>query len=108
MALAKQLQPSRRGEFEISDLNRLYLEREALRVEKLGRGIALLDTGAPDALLQAANFVQTVEARQGLQVARSEGIAFGAGWIDRMQLERMGEALSKTTYGQYLLQLPAV
>ena len=106
--LAKQLRPSERGELEISDLNRLYLERGDLRVEKLGRGMAWLDTGSPDALLQAANFVQTIEARQGLQVACPEEIAFRAGWIDRMQLERIGTALSKTTYGQYLLQLPTV
>ena len=105
--LAKQLRPSARGELEISDLNRLYLERGSLHVEKLGRGIAWLDTGSPDALLQAANYVQTIQARQGLQVACPEEIAFRFGWIDRAQLERRGEALSKTSYGQYLLQLPA-
>ena len=106
VALAKQLRPSARGELEISDLNRLYLERGSLRVEKLGRGTAWLDTGSPDALLQAANFVQTIEVRQGLQVACPEEIAFRSGWIDRAHLERIGQALSKTSYGQYLLQLP--
>jgi glucose-1-phosphate thymidylyltransferase len=106
VGLAKRLRPSARGELEISDLNRLYLERGSLRVEKLGRGTAWLDTGSPDALLQAANFVQTIEVRQGLQVACPEEIAFRSGWIDRAQLERIGRALSKTSYGQYLLQLP--
>ena len=103
--LAKRLRPSARGELEISDLNRLYLERGDLRVEKLGRGTAWLDTGSPDALLQAANFVQTIEVRQGLQVACPEEIAFRSGWIDRTQLEEIGQELAKTTYGQYLLQL---
>ena len=106
VGLAKQLRPSGRGELEISDLNRLYLDRGTLRVEKLGRGTAWLDTGSPDALLQAANFVQTIEVRQGLQVAGPEEIAFRSGWIDRPQLERIGRALSKTSYGKYLLQLP--
>ena len=106
--LAKQLRPSTRGELEISDLNLVYLERGTLRVEKLGRGTAWLDTGSPDALLQAANFVQTIEARQGLQVACPEEIAFRSGWIDGVQLERIGRALSKTAYGKYLLQLPNV
>jgi glucose-1-phosphate thymidylyltransferase len=102
---ARQLRPSARGELEISDLNHLYLKRGSLRVEKLGRGTAWLDTGSADALLQAANFVQTIETRQGLQVACPEEIAFRSGWIDRAQLERIGQALSKTSYGQYLLQL---
>jgi glucose-1-phosphate thymidylyltransferase len=106
--LAKRLRPSARGELEISDLNCLYLERGDLRVEKLGRGTAWLDTGSPDALLQAANFVQTIEARQGLQVACPEEIAFRSGWIDRTQLEEIGQELVKTSYGQYLLQLPDV
>ena len=106
VGVAKELRPSARGELEISDLNRLYLERGSLRVEKLGRGTAWLDTGSPDALLQAANFVQTIEVRQGLQVACPEEIAFRSGWIDSAQLERIARALSKTSYGQYLLQLP--
>ncbi len=106
VGLVRELRPSARGELEISDLNRLYLERGSLRVEKLGRGTAWLDTGSPDALLQAANFVQTIEVRQGLQVACPEEIAFRSGWIDSAQLEWIGRALSRTSYGQYLLQLP--
>ncbi len=106
VGLVRELRPSARGELEISDLNRLYLERGSLRVEKLGRGTAWLDTGSPDALLQAANFVQTIEVRQGLQVACPEEIAFRSGWIDGAQLEWIGRALSRTSYGQYLLQLP--
>jgi len=106
VGLVRELRPSARGELEISDLNRLYLERGSLRVEKLGRGIAWLDTGSPDALLQAANFVQTIEVRQGLQVACPEEIAFRSGWIDSAKLEWIGRALPRTSYGQYLLQLP--
>ena len=104
-ALAKQLRPSSRGEFEITDLNRLYLERAALRVEKLGRGIAWLDTGTPDALLQAANFVQTLQARQGLQIACPEEIAYRRGWITKDQLEAIATPLGKSSYGEYLLDL---
>ena len=103
--LAKSLKPSARGELEITDLNRLYLERDALRLEKLGRGVAWLDTGNPGALLQAAHFVQTVQERQGLMVCCPEEIAFRKGWLDADALRKQGEALSKTTYGQYLLQL---
>ena len=105
--LATQLRPSARGELEISDLNRLYLERGSLHVEKLGRGNAWLDAGSPDALLQAANFVQTIQDRQGLQIACPEEIAWRSGWIDTAQLERLGQAQSKTTYGEYLLRLAA-
>jgi glucose-1-phosphate thymidylyltransferase len=104
-SLAKQLRPSARGEFEITDLNRLYLERAALRVEKLGRGIAWLDTGTPDALLQAANFVQTLQARQGLQIACPEEIAYRRGWITKDHLEAIATPLGKSSYGQYLLDL---
>jgi glucose-1-phosphate thymidylyltransferase len=104
-ALAKQLRPSARGEFEITDLNRLYLERAALRVEKLGRGIAWLDTGTPDALLQAANFVQTLQARQGLQIACPEEIAYRRGWITKDHLEAIATPLGKSSYGEYLLDL---
>jgi glucose-1-phosphate thymidylyltransferase len=103
--LAKQLKPSARGEYEITDLNRLYLQRESLRVEKLGRGTAWLDTGTPDALLQAANFVQTLQARQGLQICCPEEIAFRMGWIAPQQLEALAGPLKKTAYGQYLLDL---
>ena len=108
VGLARQLRPSARGELEISDLNRLYLERGALRVEKLGRGVAWLDTGSPDALLRAANFVQTIQERQGLRIACPEEIAFRSGWIDAEQLERLGRELARTSYGDYLLQLPAM
>jgi glucose-1-phosphate thymidylyltransferase len=103
--LAKQLKPSVRGELEITDLNRLYLERKQLRVEKLGRGTAWLDTGTPDALLQAANFVQTLQARQGLQIACPEEIAYRLGWVDSEQLAKLAAPLVKTAYGQYLLEL---
>jgi glucose-1-phosphate thymidylyltransferase len=100
--LAQSLRPSSRGELEITDLNRLYLERGDLRVEKLGRGTAWLDTGTPDALLQASNFVQTLQARQGLQIACPEEIAFGQGWISRSELEALAVRLGKSAYGQYL------
>jgi glucose-1-phosphate thymidylyltransferase len=103
--LAKSLKPSPRGELEITDLNRLYMERKALRVQKMGRGTAWLDTGTPDALLQAANFVQTLQARQGLQIACPEEIAFRLGWIDAAQLRELGGRLGKTAYGQYLLDV---
>jgi glucose-1-phosphate thymidylyltransferase len=103
--LAKQLKPSVRGELEITDLNRLYLEQGRLRVEKLGRGYAWLDTGTPDSLLQAANFVQTLQARQGLQIACPEEISFRLGWIDAGQLTKVATPLAKTAYGQYLLEL---
>jgi glucose-1-phosphate thymidylyltransferase len=103
--LAKQLKPSVRGELEITDLNRLYLERKQLRVEKLGRGTAWLDTGTPDALLQAANFVQTLQARQGLQIACPEEIAYRLGWVDSEQLAKLAAPLAKTAYGEYLLEL---
>ncbi len=104
--LAKGLKPSPRGELEITDLNRLYLEKESLRLEKLGRGVAWLDTGNPEALLQAAQFIQTVQTRQGLMVACPEEIAFRRGWIDADQVRAQGDALKKTRYGQYLLKLP--
>jgi glucose-1-phosphate thymidylyltransferase len=103
--LTKQLRPSPRGELEITDLNRLYLEQRKLRVEKLGRGTAWLDTGTPDALLQAANFVQTLQARQGLQIACPEEISYRLGWIDAQQLAKVAAPLAKTAYGQYLLEL---
>ena len=108
VGLSGTLRPSARGELEISDLNRLYLERGALRVEKLGRGVAWLDTGSPDALLRAANFVQTIQERQGLRIACPEEIAFRSGWIGAEQLKRLGHKLGKTSYGDYLLQLPAM
>jgi len=102
---ARQLKPSRRGELEITDLNRAYLEQGELRVTRLGRGTAWLDTGTPDALLQAANFVQTLQSRQGLQIASPEEIAFRQGWITQHELLAQAEALGKAAYGQYLLDV---
>jgi glucose-1-phosphate thymidylyltransferase len=86
-------------------LNRLYLEKKRLKVEILGRGVAWLDTGTHEALLQAANFIQTIEMRQGLQVASPEEVAYRQGWISAAQLSELGAALGKTAYGQYLLNL---
>jgi glucose-1-phosphate thymidylyltransferase len=103
--LARSLKPSPRGELEISDLNRLYLEAKKLKVEMLGRGVAWLDTGTHEALLQAANFIQTIELRQGLQVASPEEVAYRQGWISATQLGELGSVLGKTAYGQYLLNL---
>jgi glucose-1-phosphate thymidylyltransferase len=105
VTLARSLKPSARGELEITDLNRLYLDRQQLHVERLGRGTAWLDTGTPDALLQAANFVQALQARQGLQIANPEEIAFGLGWISREDLLAAAERLGKSSYGQYLLDI---
>jgi glucose-1-phosphate thymidylyltransferase len=102
---ARSLKPSPRGELEISDLNRLYLEKRRLKVEILGRGVAWLDTGTHEALLQAANFIQTIELRQGLQVASPEEVAYRQGWITATQLGELGSALGKTAYGQYLLNV---
>ena len=103
--VADTLTPSPRGEREITDLNRRYLERGALRVELLGRGMAWLDTGTHESLLQAANFVATIEARQGLKVACLEEIAYRQGWIDAAALRVLGEALGGNGYGRYLLRL---
>lgn len=103
--IARQLQPSPRGELEITDVNRAYLAAGNLRVEKLGRGFAWLDTGTHDSLLEAGSFVQTIEKRQGLKVACLEEIAYENGWINTEQLIVQGTALKKTGYGQYLLKL---
>ena len=105
VGLAKTLRPSARGELEISDLNNLYLQRGQLRVERFGRGFAWLDTGTPDSLLEAAQYVQTIEHRQGLKVACPEEIAYQQGWIDRPRLLEQARALGKTDYGRYLLGL---
>ena len=105
VSLAESLKPSVRGELEITDLNRLYLERGQLFLEKMGRGVAWLDTGTHDSLLQAAQFIQTIQARQGLMVSCPEEIAFAKGWIDVTRLNELARPLAKTGYGQYLLQL---
>lgn len=102
---AKTLKPSLRGEFEITDLNKIYLEQECLNVEKMGRGYAWLDTGTHESLLEAGQFVQTVEHRQGLKIACPEEIAFRKNWIDAAQLLRLATPLSKNAYGKYLLQI---
>ena len=103
--IAAQVKPSERGELEITDVNRAYLEAGTLRVERLGRGFAWLDTGTHDSLLQAAQFVQTVEARQGLKIACPEEIALHKGFIDAEQVAHLAEPLKKNSYGQYLLSL---
>jgi glucose-1-phosphate thymidylyltransferase len=100
--LAARLQPSPRGELEITDLNRVYLERSALEVVALGRGMAWLDTGTHDSLLEASQFIQTIEKRQGLKVACPEEIAWRQGWIDDARLEVLAGALGKSGYGDYL------
>ncbi|MBR4381382.1 MAG: glucose-1-phosphate thymidylyltransferase RfbA [Bacteroidaceae bacterium] len=104
-AKAATLKPSARGEYEITDLNRLYLEEGTLQVEVFGRGFAWLDTGNSDSLLDASNFVATIQKRQGLYVSCIEEIAWRNGWISAQQLKSLGEQLSKTAYGQYLIDL---
>jgi glucose-1-phosphate thymidylyltransferase len=103
--LAKNLKPSPRGELEITDLNRLYLEQDQLNVEIMGRGYAWLDTGTHESLLEAGQFIATIENRQGLKVACPEEIAFRQHWIDAAQLESLAQPLAKNGYGQYLLKL---
>ena len=103
--VAKGLEPSDRGELEITDVNRHYLERGALQVETLGRGMAWLDTGTHGSLLQAANFVQTIEERQGLKVSCLEEIAWRQGWISAEDVQRIGRSMDNNDYGQYLLTL---
>ena len=102
---ARRVQPSPRGELEITDLNRMYLEEGSLQVEKLGRGCAWLDAGTPDSLLQAATFVQTIQTRQGMLVGCPEEVAFRMGWIDAAQLRERAKALGKTELGQVLMAL---
>lgn len=103
--IAARLKPSARGELEITDVNRAYLERGQLRVEKMGRGFAWLDTGTPDSLLEAAEFVRVLEKRQGFKICCPEEIAFRFGWIDAGQFERLAQPIAKSAYGQYLLRL---
>jgi glucose-1-phosphate thymidylyltransferase len=103
--IAAKLKPSPRGELEITDVNRKYLERGKLRVEVMGRGSAWLDTGTHDSLVQATHFVQTVEQRQGMKIAAPEEVAYRMGYIDRVQLLRLADGLGKSDYGQYLRAL---
>ena len=103
--IAKAVKPSARGELEITDINNAYLERGDLHVERFGRGFAWLDTGTHDSLLEASQYVQTIEHRQGLKVACLEEIAFNNGWIDKQQLLSQAQAFGKTGYGQYLYKL---
>lgn len=103
--LAKALKPSPRGELEITDLNRLYLEQGRLNVEIMGRGYAWLDTGTHESLLEASQFIATLENRQGLKVACPEEIAYRQGWVDAGQLEALAQPLTKNGYGQYLLRI---
>jgi glucose-1-phosphate thymidylyltransferase len=102
VGVAKQVKPSPRGELEITDVNRWYLEQGQLRTELLGRGTAWLDTGTHDSLLEASNFIQTIERRQGLKVACPEEIAYRLGYISRMELEVLAGQIGKSSYGDYL------
>ena len=103
--IAKTVKPSHRGEIEITDVNKVYLERGKLNVEPLGRGFAWLDTGTQDALLDASHFVATMEKRQGLKIACIEEIAYRKGYISRGQMVKLAEDLNKTEYGKYLLKI---
>lgn len=106
--IAKQVQPSERGELEITSINQAYLERGDLDVELLGRGFAWLDTGTHESLLEAGMFVETIEKRQGYKIACLEEIAFNNGWLSKEDLQLIGQQLSKNSYGQYLLELVSV
>ena len=103
--IAASLKPSARGELEITDVNRIYLERHSLKVEVMGRGTAWLDTGTHESLLEAAHFIETIERRQGLKIACPEEIAYRMGYIDATQLERLAQPMRKNSYGQYLLEV---
>ncbi len=102
---AKSLKPSKRGELEITDLNNLYLKEKRLQIKLLGRGFAWLDTGTPESLLQAANFIETIETRQGLKASCIEEIAYRRGFIDKKQLQKLAEPIKNNQYGQYLFQV---
>jgi len=103
--IARQIKPSARGELEITDVNIAYMQQGQLNVEIMGRGMAWLDTGTHESLLDAAQFIQTLESRQGLKVACPEEIAWRGGWIDDGQLQKLAEPLAKNRYGQYLMEL---
>jgi glucose-1-phosphate thymidylyltransferase len=103
--IAAKLKPSARGELEITDVNRAYLERGQLHVQRMGRGFAWLDTGTPDSLVEAAEFVRALEKRQGFRIACPEEIAFNLGWINRDQLLQLAKELSKCSYGHYLVRI---
>jgi glucose-1-phosphate thymidylyltransferase len=105
VAKAKTLKPSKRGELEITDLNKLYLKEDRLKVRVMGRGMAWLDTGTQESLLQAANYMHTIETRQGLKISCIEEIAFQMGFIDKTQLLSLAEAMRNSTYGQYLFNV---
>jgi glucose-1-phosphate thymidylyltransferase len=106
--IAATLKPSARGELEITDLNNVYLQRGTLRVEKLGRGFAWLDTGTPESLVQAADFVATIESRQGFKIGAPEEVAWRMGYIDVAQLNRLAERMKNSSYGRYLARLPTM
>jgi glucose-1-phosphate thymidylyltransferase len=103
--IAANLKPSPRSELEITDVNRIYLNQQQLNVEIMGRGYAWLDTGTHESLIEASNFIETIETRQGLKVSCPEEIAFRSGWIDAAQVEKLAAPLAKNVYGQYLIQL---
>jgi len=103
--LAAGLRPSKRGELEITDLNRIYLEQSRLHLQRLGRGVAWLDTGTHESLMMAGSFIETIEQRQGMKICCPEEIAYSAGWISNQQLQALGEFLRQNSYGQYLLDL---
>jgi glucose-1-phosphate thymidylyltransferase len=105
IAKAKALKPSKRGELEITDLNRLYLDEGRLNMKFLGRGMAWLDTGTHQSLLQASNFIATIESRQGLKIACLEEIAFTKGWIDKAQMIKLAEPMKNSEYGQYMIRI---
>ncbi len=105
VAMAKSLKPSARGELEITDLNRLYLEKQKLNIEIMGRGYAWLDAGTHDSLLEASQFIATIENRQGLKVSCPEEISYRQGWINASQLEKLAAPLSKNGYGEYLQRI---